>query len=290
MAKHLRHARCLLFYLVFIVSTLFSNSKSLQSIVFYLLCIAISCNPKLFHSIQLQRANTGDVFKRITGRIPLARVSSSFFAWGERNLSLLYGNHFRLEDHKSWTPHSIFQRISNASGQCAVPHHYARSFPVKASPDFATHEFQPLLPPFVPQRFLLLINRRDWNSRYLDIFSNILSNNWTNFHFWKLRGKFLYYSFFTRWLKSQSARKFIYLHPSLVIFSTNYIIEVYLRDDIRTISGEGISGWKIYTRGESKSLWLEMNDGSPATLASGMVAKAVHGRRIPSCRTIPKEV
>lgn len=173
MAKHLRHARCLLFYLVFIVSTLFSNSKSLQSIVFYLLCIAISCNPKLFHSIQLQRANTGDVFKRITGRIPLARVSSSFFAWGERNLSLLYGNHFRLEDHKSWTPHSIFQRISNASGQCAVPHHYARSFPVKASPDFATHEFQPLLPPFVPQRFLLLINRRDWNSRYLDIFYRI---------------------------------------------------------------------------------------------------------------------
>lgn len=124
--------------------------------------------------------------------------------------------------------------------------------------------------------------------RYL--LSNILLNNWTNFHFWKLREKFLYYSFFTRWLKSQSARKFIYLHPSLVIFSTNYIIEVYLRDDIRTISGEGISGWKIYTRGESKSLWLEMNDGSPATLASGMVAKAVHGRRIPSCRTIPKEV
>lgn len=39
MAKHLRYARCPFFYLVFIVSTLFSNSKSLQSIVFYLLCI-----------------------------------------------------------------------------------------------------------------------------------------------------------------------------------------------------------------------------------------------------------
>lgn len=119
-------------------------------------------------------------------------------------------------------------------------------------------------------------------SRYL------LSNNWI-FIFGNYEENFYtHYSFFTRWLKSQ--RKFIYLHPSLVIFSTNYIIEVYLRDDIRTISGEGISGWKIYTRGESKSLWLEMNDGSPATLASGMVAKAVHGRRIPSCRTIPKEV
>lgn len=132
-------------------------------------------------------------------------------------------------------------------------------------------------------------------SRYL------LSNEFSFLEFWTRmiipfttgnyeENFYTHYSFFTRWLKSQSARKFIYLHPSLVIFSTNYIIEVYLRDDIRTISGEGISGWKIYTRGESKSLWLEMNDGSPATLATGMVAKAVHGRRIPSCRTIPKEV
>lgn len=209
MAKHLRHARCLLFYLVFIVSTLFSNSKSLQSIVFYLLCIAISCNPKLFHSIQLQRANTGDVFKRITGRIPLARVSSSFFAWGERNLSLLYGNHFRLEDHKSWTPHSIFQRISNASGQCAVPHHYARSFPVKASPDFATHEFQPLLPPFVPQRFLLLINRRDWNSRYLDIFYPIIE-----FSFLEITRK-IFILFFFHTMTQISEREKIYLFTSL---------------------------------------------------------------------------
>lgn len=209
MAKHLRHARCLLFYLVFIVSTLFSNSKSLQSIVFYLLCIAISCNPKLFHSIQLQRANTGDVFKRITGRIPLARVSSSFFAWGERNLSLLYGNHFRLEDHKSWTPHSIFQRISNASGQCAVSHHYARSFPVKASPDFATHEFQPLLPPFVPQRFLLLINRRDWNSRYLDIFYPIIE-----FSFLEITRK-IFILFFFHTMTQISEREKIYLFTSL---------------------------------------------------------------------------
>lgn len=57
-----------------------------------LLCTAVPCNPALFHPIQLQRANTGDVVKRITGRIPC----TGFFFSARREKSIPH--------HSLWKP------------------------------------------------------------------------------------------------------------------------------------------------------------------------------------------
>lgn len=110
--KDSKHLRCPLFhplYLVFIVSTLFSNSKSLL----YRALSVVS----LFHPIQLERANTGDVVKRITGRIPCtgfppfphggAKEIYSFF------METSFDSRIIKVEHRV-----IFERISNTSGQC----------------------------------------------------------------------------------------------------------------------------------------------------------------------------
>lgn len=75
----------------------------------------------------------------------------------------------------------IFERISNTSGQCVFrtttldrsPSNNPRSLRESISRFRDTRVPITASPPLLP-----LINRHDWNSRYLS------SNNWTNFHFW----------------------------------------------------------------------------------------------------------
>lgn len=98
----------------------------------------------LFHPIQLERANTGDVVKRITGRIPCtgfppfphggAKEIYSFF------METSFDSRIIKVEHRV-----IFERISNTSGQCVSALRSIVLRPITLdtpwSPDFATHEF-----------------------------------------------------------------------------------------------------------------------------------------------------
>lgn len=192
----------------------------------------------------------------------------------------------------------IFERISNTSGQCVF-----RTTTLDRSPSNNPRSLRESISRFRDTRLpttaspllLPLINRHDWNSRYLS------SNNWTNFHFsnsgpdnttwnWRSREIFTRYCCFTDDdFKSRSTRKFITSLPHHIFDELHHYISPrwYTHN-----FGEGISGRKFRHAGRVNPFgWKWTFPRNPCFQpASGMVPKAVHGRRIPSCRTIPKEV